>query len=106
MQNESFPSLARRQFAQMAGAFGVLGLIEPQVAARALTGDKKRLSWLAYRNASAEGPWPLTKIEGKLPRDLTARFIAPRPDRKRITASRSSTCSTATLMSVATVSAK
>ena len=43
--------------------------------ARVLTGDKKRLSWLAYRNASAEGAWALTKIEGKLPKAALKLFF-------------------------------
>jgi carotenoid cleavage dioxygenase-like enzyme len=88
MRNESLTdattnfSLNRRQFAQLAGAFGLLGLIEPQTAARALTGDRKRLSWLAYRNASAEGAWALTKIEGKLPKELNGTLYRTAPGQK------------------------
>jgi all-trans-8'-apo-beta-carotenal 15,15'-oxygenase len=80
-KNSGF-SLTRRQFAQMAGAFSLLGLIEPQVAARALAGDRKRLSWLAYRNASAEGAWALTKIEGKVPKELNGTLYRTAPGQK------------------------
>lgn len=71
--------MTRRRFAQLLGVAGTLGLVEPQLLINAFADPKKRLSWLAFRTAGAEGAWSLTKIEGKIPKDLhgTLYRIAP-----------------------------
>lgn len=74
--------LTRRRFGQLAGAFAAAGLIETQYAARALADGKKRLSWLASRNASAEGAWTLTKIEGQVPKELNGTLYRTAPGQK------------------------
>jgi all-trans-8'-apo-beta-carotenal 15,15'-oxygenase len=79
---EGSAGLTRRQFAQMIGGLGALAAIEPQVLARTLAADQRRLSWLAYRNPSAEGAWTLSKIEGKVPKDLTGTLYRVAPGQK------------------------
>ena len=76
------PHLTRRRFGQLLGGLTALGLIETQVAARVLTESKKRLSWLAYQNASAEGAWALTNIEGKVPKELNGTLYRTAPGKK------------------------
>lgn len=78
----STTSLTRRQFAQMAGGFSALGLIEPLAVAQALTTEKRRLGWLANRTASAEGAWGLAKIEGKVPKELNGTLYRTAPGQK------------------------
>src|SRR5213083_2466915 len=71
--------MTRRRFAQLLGAAGALGLVESPILAKVFADTPKRLSWLAYRTAGTEGAWALTKIEGKIPKDLhgTLYRIAP-----------------------------
>lgn len=78
----STSQLTRRQFAQAVGGFGLLGLIEPQTAALALATDKRRLGWLANRTAQTEGAWALTKIEGKVPKELNGTLYRTAPGQK------------------------
>src|SRR5262245_18118898 len=75
--------LSRRRFAQLVSGFASAGLIETQLAARILADGKKRLSWLAYRNASGEGAWTLTKIEGKIPKELNGTLYRTAPGQKQ-----------------------
>jgi len=72
----------RRQFAQLIGGFAALGLIEPRIAAGVLATDKRQLGWLANRTPSAEGAWALTKIEGKVPRELNGTLYRTAPGQK------------------------
>ncbi len=75
--------MTRRQFSQLIGAAGALGLIEKNFLASSLPlSDQRRLSWLAYRNPSAEGTWVLTKVEGKVPRDLNGTLYRVAPGQK------------------------
>lgn len=79
---EQATHLSRRRFTQLIGAFAAAGLVETHATAHALADGKKRLSWLAYRNASAEGAWALTKIEGKVPRELNGTLYRTAPGQK------------------------
>lgn len=74
--------MTRRCFAQLVAGLGALGLIEPQMLASTLMADKRRLSWLAYRNPGAEGAWRLTKIEGQVPKDLIGTLYRTAPGQK------------------------
>lgn len=74
--------LSRRRFGQLMTGLAAAGLIETQTAARALVESKKRLSWLANRNPSAEGVWALTKIEGKPPKELNGTLYRTAPGQK------------------------
>ncbi len=74
--------MTRRKFAQLLGVAGTLGLVEPQFVIGALAENKKRLSWLAYRTAGAEGAWALTKIEGKAPKELNGTLYRIAPGQK------------------------
>ena len=80
--SDSLSGMTRRQFAQLLTGLGAMALIEPHAIARALTTDKRRLSWLASRNPSAEGTWPLTKIEGRIPKDLFGTLYRTAPGQK------------------------
>lgn len=60
----------RRDFARMVLGASALGLVDTSVVARALASDTKRLSWLANKSAGPEGAWALTRIEGKVPKEL------------------------------------
>lgn len=74
--------MTRRQFSQLLGMAGILGLVEPMARIQALADTKRRLSWLASRTAGAEGVWNLAKIEGKIPRDLTGTLYRTAPGQK------------------------
>ena len=74
--------MTRRHFAQLCGVAGTLGLIEPQLLITAFADPKQRLSWLAFRTAGAEGAWELTKIEGRVPRDLNGTLYRIAPGQK------------------------
>jgi all-trans-8'-apo-beta-carotenal 15,15'-oxygenase len=74
--------LTRRRFAQLLGGLGALAVIEPQTMARALAAQPRRLSWLAYRNPSAEGAWRLTDIEGAVPQELVGTLYRVAPGQK------------------------
>jgi all-trans-8'-apo-beta-carotenal 15,15'-oxygenase len=74
--------MTRRRFAQLLGAAGTLGLIEPHILASVIADTPKRLSWLAYRTAGAEGAWSLTKIEGKVPKELNGTLYRIAPGQK------------------------
>lgn len=74
--------LSRRRFGQLFTGLAVAGLIDGHAAARVLNENKKRLSWLASRNPSAEGAWSLTKIEGKLPKELVGTLYRTAPGQK------------------------
>lgn len=74
--------MTRRRFAQLLGAAGALGLVEPQILATLLADTPKRLSWLAYRTAGTEGDWSLGKIEGKVPKDLQGTLYRIAPGQK------------------------
>ncbi len=74
--------MTRRQFAQMLGVAGTLGLVETPMLASIFADSKKRLSWLAFRTATAEGAWSLTKIEGKVPKELNGTLYRVAPGQK------------------------
>jgi all-trans-8'-apo-beta-carotenal 15,15'-oxygenase len=74
--------LTRRRFAQLLGGLSALALIDPPDIARALTAHPRRLSWLAYRNPSAEGAWRLTDIEGTVPQELVGTLYRVAPGQK------------------------
>ncbi|HYE72206.1 MAG TPA: carotenoid oxygenase family protein, partial [Blastocatellia bacterium] len=82
--NSSQLGLTRRQFAQMLGMAGALGLVESQTLARVLVEDRRRLSYLANRTAGSEGAWELKKIEGKLPKALNGTLIRTAPGQKEV----------------------
>ncbi len=71
--------MTRRDFGRLVAWLGALGCLEPHYVARALDESPRRLSWLAYRTAGAEGSWQLIDIEGEVPKDLhgTLYRIAP-----------------------------
>ena len=75
-------SMTRRRFAQWIGACGALGLVETHVLAKVFATGPKRLGWLAFQNASAEGIWSLNKIEGKVPRELNGTLYRVAPGTK------------------------
>jgi all-trans-8'-apo-beta-carotenal 15,15'-oxygenase len=75
--------MTRRQFSQLIGVASALGLIEKsQIASSLPLSNNRRLSWLAYRNPSAEGAWTLTNIEGKAPRELNGTLYRIAPGQK------------------------
>lgn len=75
-KNSSNLGITRRQFAQLLGAAGALGLVEKQTLARVLVESKRNLGYLANRTAGAEGTWELKQVEGKVPKALDPqRFI-------------------------------
>ncbi len=74
--------MTRRRFAQWLGACGALGLVETQVLAKVFAAGPKRLGWLAFQNASAEGVWSLKQIEGKVPRELNGTLYRVAPGTK------------------------
>ncbi len=78
----SMTNLTRRQFTQMVAGLSALGLIETQTMANILVDGKRRLGWLANRTAGAEGLWALTKIEGKVPKDLIGTLYRTAPGQK------------------------
>lgn len=80
--SDGSPGLTRRQFAGLIMSVGALGALEPQVLVRALITDKRRLSWLAFQTASAEGSWALTRVEGKIPRNLSGTLYRIAPGQK------------------------
>lgn len=74
--------LTRRRFVQLLGAAGALGLVESPILASVFADTPKRLSWLAYRTAGAEGEWALSKIEGKVPKELQGTLYRIAPGQK------------------------
>jgi all-trans-8'-apo-beta-carotenal 15,15'-oxygenase len=74
--------MTRRRFAQLLGAAGALGLVDSPILAKVFADTPKRLSWLAYRTAGAEGAWALTKVEGKIPKDLQGTLYRIAPGQK------------------------
>jgi all-trans-8'-apo-beta-carotenal 15,15'-oxygenase len=74
--------LTRRRFAQLLGGLSALAMLEPQSMVRALAVHPRRLSWLAYRNPSAEGAWRLTDIEGAVPQELVGTLYRVAPGQK------------------------
>jgi all-trans-8'-apo-beta-carotenal 15,15'-oxygenase len=72
--------MTRRQFGRWVALLGAAGCLEPHFVVRALGADSpRRLSWLAYRTAGAEGLWELRDVEGEVPKDLhgTLYRVAP-----------------------------
>lgn len=80
--NSSTSGMTRRQFAQLLGAAGALGLVEKPTLARVLADSKRNLAYLANRTAGAEGVWQLTKIEGKVPNTLNGTLFRVAPGQK------------------------
>lgn len=80
--SHSFSQLTRRQFGQLLSGAGLLGLLDQVSFAALPLENKRRLSWLAYRNPSAEGVWQLTKIEGKVPKELNGTLYRIAPGQK------------------------
>ena len=74
--------ITRREFARLLGTASALGLIESQRVVMAMADNKRSLNYLANRTAGAEGNWELTKIEGKVPRDLNGTLIRTAPGQK------------------------
>lgn len=75
--------MTRRHFAQLMGVAGMFGLLEATSMSSVFAqSTKRRLSWLAYRTAGAEGAWHLTDIEGKVPRDLAGTLYRTAPGQK------------------------
>jgi hypothetical protein len=75
-------SLTRRRFVQLLDGLSALAVIEPQIMVRGLASNKRRLSWLAYRNPRAEGAWRLTDIEGAVPKDPVGTLYCIAPGQK------------------------
>ena len=61
---------------------GALAFIEPQIRVCALPSNTHRLSWLAYRNLSAEGAWRLIDIAGAVRKDLAGTLYPWRRARR------------------------
>ena len=80
--SHSVSHLTRRQFGQLLSRAGLLGLLGQVSFAALPLENKRRLSWLAYRNPSAEGVWQLTKIEGKVPKELNGTLYRIAPGQK------------------------
>ncbi len=75
--------MTRRDFAKMLGCAAVLGLVDVSgVTAQVLGENKKSLFALANGTARTEGEWQLTRIEGKLPRDLKGNLFRVCPGQK------------------------
>ncbi|MEM6704021.1 MAG: carotenoid oxygenase family protein [Acidobacteriota bacterium] len=79
MKGLEHPGLTRRDFGRLVATMGALGCIEPHTVARALGNSPKRLSWMAYRTAGAEGTWELTDVEGTVPKDLDGTLFRVAP---------------------------
>ena len=62
MKRLQHPGLSRRDFGRLVATLGALGCLEPHTLARALGGGPKRLSWMAYRTAGAEGVTPPPRL--------------------------------------------
>ncbi|MEK6288195.1 MAG: carotenoid oxygenase family protein [Acidobacteriota bacterium] len=80
--NSSTPGMTRRQFAQLLGAAGALGLVDTPTLTRVLADSKRNLAYLANRTAGAEGAWELRKIEGKVPNTLNGTLFRVAPGQK------------------------
>lgn len=74
--------LTRRQFMNRMAGLAALGLVDPLTLAHAALPDNRRLSWLAYRTAEAEGSWDLTRVEGTIPRELNGTLYRVGPGEK------------------------
>jgi all-trans-8'-apo-beta-carotenal 15,15'-oxygenase len=81
-ENSSNLGMTRRQFAQLLGAAGALGLVEKQTLARVLVESKRNLGYLANRTAGAEGTWELKQVEGKVPKALNGTLVRVAPGQK------------------------
>jgi all-trans-8'-apo-beta-carotenal 15,15'-oxygenase len=74
--------LTRRQFGKLLAGACTLGLLDPQLAALALSTDRRSLGWRASRTAGAQGAWTLTDIEGRLPDALNGTLYRVGPGHK------------------------
>lgn len=76
--------MRRRDFAKLIGAAAIFGLVESRGALGQILAGKKEQSLfrLANETARAEGEWQLTKIEGKVPRDLNGKLLRVCPGQK------------------------
>lgn len=72
-------TLSRRRFGQLLGLAGAFALVDRATLGGVLGEGTRKLSALNWRTASAEGEWPLSKIEGRIPKDLhgTLYRVAP-----------------------------
>jgi hypothetical protein len=61
---------------------GALAFIEPQIRVCALPLNTHRLSWMTYRNLSAERAWQRTDIAGAGPKDLAGTLSPCRRARR------------------------
>jgi all-trans-8'-apo-beta-carotenal 15,15'-oxygenase len=82
LSSNKTPGMTRRQFAQLLGVAGTLGLVETPMLAKIFADSKKRLSWLAFRTPTAEGAWALTKVEGRVPKELNGTLYRVAPGQK------------------------
>ncbi|MBI4752490.1 MAG: carotenoid oxygenase family protein [Acidobacteria bacterium] len=73
--------MTRREFAKLLAGASLLSLVDERILA-GLDQNRDRLSWRAFQNPSAEGTWKLTKIEGKIPRDLQGTLYRVAPGQK------------------------
>ncbi len=69
-QLELQSGLTRREFGKLLVAAGVLGYIDHQSVALALSDGSSQLGVLSHKTAGREGTWAITDIEGTIPEDL------------------------------------
>jgi all-trans-8'-apo-beta-carotenal 15,15'-oxygenase len=75
------PRHNRRSFLASLSMLTAAGLIEPQLVAGVLAGERS-LGRLAVQEPSAEGTWSSLKIEGEIPKDLTGTLYRVAPGQK------------------------
>jgi all-trans-8'-apo-beta-carotenal 15,15'-oxygenase len=75
------PDLSRRSFLSSLSLLTAAGLIEPQLVAGVLAGERD-LGRLAVQDPSAEGAWSPLKIEGEIPKDLNGTLYRVSPGQK------------------------
>lgn len=75
------PHLNRRSFLSSLSILTAAGLIEPQLVADVLTGER-HLGRLAVQAPSAEGTWTSLKVEGAIPKELNGTLYRVAPGQK------------------------
>jgi len=79
--NDRLPSLNRRSLLAGLSFLTAAGLIEPQLVAGTLAGERT-LDRLAVQQPSAEGTWSSLQVEGTIPLDLNGNLYRVAPGQK------------------------
>jgi Retinal pigment epithelial membrane protein len=75
------PHLDRRALLRSVSLLTAAGLIEPQLVAGVLAGER-HIGRLAVQSPSAEGIWTSLKVEGQIPKDLNGTLYRVAPGQK------------------------